>query len=99
MQYPYRVIFVEQDNSPSYLVRANDSRQAVSRARRRYEQENGGRRTQGQIRVRGLTPKKMDDLFYPRIGGEIIGDACATEKEALDIAIRESFGYMTKGLA
>lgn len=102
-QYNFRVVFVGENEAPTYVVRANDSRQAVRRAQRQHRQEQAQlnpfgvpSNPEGRIRVRSLTPKEADGSFLPRVGGLVIGDPCATEQEALDIAITQSLEIMMR---
>jgi hypothetical protein len=104
-KYPFRVIFGAPPHQSTYVVTANDSAKAVRQAARQYRQEQAQRPlpsgladpTRGLIRVRSLTPKKVGDQYFPRVGGRVIdGGPCATERQALDISIRDSLEIMTR---
>lgn len=87
MQYPYRVAF---GGRQTYVVRANDSGQAVRRAMREHERQNDGQKPDGRIWVKSLTPKEVDGRFLPRVGGTVVGGAFTTWAEAVDFSVTES---------
>lgn len=90
MQYPFAISFQEDDTARRYVVRANDSDQAVRRARREYERDpNRPPGVRGDVgRVMNLTPKQDEGKFLPRIDGTILPAApCDDADQAVESAL------------
>lgn len=95
MQYPFAVTFEDTDASHQYVVRANDSRQAVRRAARRYLGDIRRPAPESPSSVLNLTPKQEgDDAFLPRIDGQLL-DMAARPTEAA--AVSASLAYYRSG--
>lgn len=90
MQYPYAVSFQEAATVRRYVVRANDSGQAVRRASKRYKADpERPVSVQGDLaRIMNLTPKQDGGKFLPRIDGNVLPVApCDDEDSAIAAAV------------
>jgi hypothetical protein len=92
-QYPYAVTFADTENLFRYIVRANDGRQAVRRAKRRHLEEHGTPAPAGPegepSRLMNLRPKQQNDMFYARIDGNVVSDVpYDTSAQAVAAALR-----------
>lgn len=92
MQYPFRVVLATEDAAHAYVVRANDVRQARSRALRKYREELGADAPEPDPLMSGravnLNPKQQDGRYLPCADRTVVGDACDTPTSAVEAAVR-----------